>query len=305
MLYYQGLILIPVTTYNIIGQLVGNLTSHIDTLLSCGFYFFDKYQSSSETIREDPNVRRVSDHLGNFRRYKINSEFGYYLAGQIEGNGDFSSQNQLVICFHKEDVSLAFYIKKQIGYGRVSRIKDKNGVKYVISSKSGITKVISLINGKMRTKEKYTQQENLVASYYSIGEIILQPLDSTPQVSNPWQAGFIDADGSFQIKLIDRAGRNNLEVRQAQQIDQKTKDILQVIKKEFGGSIGYRLKQDTFYYSSVNFGVARRFINYFQTYNIQSYKYVNYIKWRKVYVMVSKKEHLTIEGLNRIKKYKG
>jgi len=35
----------------------------------------------------------VSDHLGSFNRYKSDDEFGYYLAGLIEGDGHFAINN--------------------------------------------------------------------------------------------------------------------------------------------------------------------------------------------------------------------
>jgi len=35
-----------------------------------------------------------------------------------------------------------------------------------------------------------------------------------------------------------------------------------------------------------------------------STKYINFIKWRKIYCMIQKKEHLTLEGIEKIKKIK-
>jgi hypothetical protein len=35
-----------------------------------------------------------------------------------------------------------------------------------------------------------------------------------------------------------------------------------------------------------------------------STKYINYLKWRKTYILVQNKYHLTEFGLNKIKKYK-
>jgi hypothetical protein len=100
-----------VTIYNIIGQLVGNVTNYINTLLACNLnqpFYIKKMvdsHSSSETIREDPKVKKItlikevqvkkiSDHIGVFHRYESDTGFGYYLAGLIEGDGHFSSQNQ-------------------------------------------------------------------------------------------------------------------------------------------------------------------------------------------------------------------
>jgi len=63
-------------------------------------------------------------------------------------------------------------------------------------------------------------------------------------------AGFSDADASFQIKIISREGRAKPEIRLNFQVDQKERLLLDLIKNYFGGNIGYREKQDTYYYGS-------------------------------------------------------
>ena len=80
--------------------------------------------------------------------------------------------------------------------------------------------------------------------------------------------------------------------------------ILEQIREVFGGSIGYRKSQDTFYYSSVSFGSAKKVINYFDHFNLLSSKHINFLKWRKVYRLIQKKKHLTENGINLILKIK-
>jgi len=55
------------------------------------------------------------------------------------------------------DVSLAYYIKKRLGYGQVKKVKDKFIYLLVISNKDGLIKVINLINGKLRNINKINQ----------------------------------------------------------------------------------------------------------------------------------------------------
>jgi LAGLIDADG endonuclease len=88
------------------------------------------------------------------------------------------------------------------------------------------------------------------------------------------------------------------------QVDQKTRLLLDLITSKFGGNIGYRNSQDTYYYSSTSFGSARKVIIYLDKYHLLSSKYINYIKWRKIYLLVQQKKHLTVEGQARIKKIK-
>jgi hypothetical protein len=71
-----------------------------------------------------------------------------------------------------------------------------------------------------------------------------------------------------------------------------------------GGNIGYRKTQDTYYYGSTSFGSAKKVINYFDNFHLLSSKHVNYLKWRKAYIIIQNKEHLTNLVLEQIKKLK-
>ena len=75
----------------------------------------------------------------------------------------------MVIVFSSPDIQLAYYIKKIIGFGHVKKVKNKNAYLYIISNKDGIIKVINLINGKLRTLNKFNQVINnmLAHSKYS------------------------------------------------------------------------------------------------------------------------------------------
>ena len=63
-----------------------------------------------------------------------------------------------------------------------------------------------------------------------------------------------------------------------------------LIKEIFGGNIGYRESQDTYYYGSTSFGSAKNVIRYFDNFHLQSRKYDNYLKWRKAIYNNAKKE---------------
>lgn len=85
------------------------------------------------------------------------TQLGHYLAGLIVGDGHFSSKQQLVIAFNSLDTFLAYYLKKEIGYGNIYKVKGKNAVILVIADIKGMEKVINLINGKLRTENKDNQ----------------------------------------------------------------------------------------------------------------------------------------------------
>jgi hypothetical protein len=264
-------------------------------------------ESTSETLRDKSIIKKISVHVPTHLKPNNDSNFGHYLAGLIDGDGHFSSAAQLVIVFNKLDAFLAYYIKSRIGYGNVYKVKNKKAVILVISKRIGIIKVLNLINGKIRHKNKLDQIKNNIFSkpYFENFEkdlITLFTLNTTNNLNNYWLAGFADADASFQIKLITR--NNKTEVRLNFQIDQKKNDLLILIKNLLGGNIGYRKNQDTYYYGSTSFGSAKKVINYFDNFHLLSSKYVNYLKWRKAYIIIQNKEHLTSLGITKITKIK-
>jgi LAGLIDADG endonuclease len=95
-----------------------------------------------------------------------------------------------------------------------------------------------------------------------------------------------------------------VEIRLNYQVDQKKKDILILIKNYLGGNIEYRKSQDSYYYGSTSFGSAKKVIDYFDHFHLLSSKYVNYLKWRKVYILIQNKEYLNKKGIQKIIKLK-
>src|SRR5271154_4454404 len=115
-------------------------------------------------------MKFISVHVPNHLKPLNENQFGYYLAGLIDGDGHFSTKQQLVIAFHYLDISLAYYIKEKLGYGSVTKIKDKNAFILVLAAKKGLEKVITLINGKLRTEVKMEQINKNILNHSSFLE---------------------------------------------------------------------------------------------------------------------------------------
>ncbi len=250
-------------------------------------------------------IKLISVHVPTHLKPANDNQFGHYLAGLIDGDGHFSKQQQLVIVFNSLDVSLAYYIKKQIGFGNMRKVKNKKAFLLIIGSKKGLEKVINLINGKIRTKNKLDQICNNILKHKHFVELknkIKFKLNLDKDLKNYWLAGFSDADASFKIKLLNHTNRT--EVRLNFQIDQKKIDALILIKNFLGGNIGYRKNQDTYYYGSTSFGSAKNVVDYFNSFHLLSSKYISYLKWRKAYIIIQNNDHLKNEGLKKIVKLK-
>jgi hypothetical protein len=99
---------------------------------------------------------KISDHLIKHNKPETDEEFGYYLAGLIEGDGYFGD-HRFEIVFNKGDTFLAYYIKKRIGYGSILNLKNQNSVRYVLRHSEGLKRVLGLVNGKFLTDKKINQ----------------------------------------------------------------------------------------------------------------------------------------------------
>lgn len=93
---------------------------------------------TSETLRNEiilktTHISPISDHVPKHRKPLNDEQFGHYLAGFIDSNGDFSystlllsNSPQLIIGFNSSDAYLAYYLRGKIGYGKVKKVKDNN-----------------------------------------------------------------------------------------------------------------------------------------------------------------------------------
>lgn len=267
---------------------------------------------TSETLRneivvESESVKYISNHVPKHSIPINDQQLGYYLAGLIDGDGHFSSAKQLVIVFSNPDAFLAYLLKKRIGFGNVKKINNKNAYLLIISNKKGLFRVLNLINGKLKTENKYNQIiKNILnnETYNKLKDNINFSFNPIGDFNNHWLAGFSDTDASFQIKIVRCINKINPEVRLNLQIDQKDKHILVLIKNYIGGNISYRRNQDTYYYGSTSFGSAKNVINYFDRFNLQSRKHISFLRWRKAYRIIQEKDHLTQKGIEKIIKLK-
>jgi hypothetical protein len=234
---------------------------------------------NNETITE--NIKIISIHNSKHLKPLNDNQFGHYLAGLIDGFGDFNNKQQLVILFNSSEISLAYYLKLRIGYGQIKKVKNKNTYLFIISNKDGLIKVINLINCKIRTLNKYNQVLNNILNHHlfiNFKEKIEFNFNSNNDFYNHWLAGFSDAIANFQIKIDNKPNKNNSEIRLNYQIDQQNNDILILIKELFGGNISYNKNKDIYYYNSTSFGSANKVVKYFDEYHLQSNKYINYFK---------------------------
>lgn len=103
------------------------------------------------------HTKTTDHHQIDKNRFDFNKNFATYLSGLIEGDGAIYvpkktiGAGSIVIAFHSKDLPLALIIQKNLSVGNIYKAKGKNAYTYVISDIQGLIKVVSLINGNMRT----------------------------------------------------------------------------------------------------------------------------------------------------------
>ena len=227
------------------------------------------------------------------------NDFGYFLAGLIEGESWFG-QNELHIIFAENDISLAYSIKSRIGYGHVYKIKDKRAVRYICKNKKGMSIILSLINGKLVSKPKYDQ---LIKHNYSENFNFTINLPSNQvTLDNFWLAGFTQAVGCFNISVAQsKTHKTGFSVRLEYYIKQNEAVPIKLLydRLKLGNISQY--SSGIWCYKSSGFKTAGLLINYFDKFNIFAGKYTNYLKFRKVYIKITQGKHLEDKDIFKIK----
>lgn len=261
---------------------------------------------TSETLRDGivvnkENIKKISIHVPKHLKLLNNEQLGYYLAGLIDGNSYINIKG-LTITFSLHDLFLAYYLKDRIGFGSVRKIKNNNTCILNINKIDGLLLIIKLINNKLRTKNKLNQIINniLMIKILENNDINFK-IDTSKNLDNHWLSGFLDINANFEIQIIDNVTKMNPEYKLSFIIDQNDNNLLILIKDYFGGNISYNKSQDIYYYNSTNFSSAKNIINYLDKYHLQSRKYISYLKWRKVYILLQDKQVLTNKQVLRIK----
>ena len=245
------------------------------------------------------NLPKISEHVPTHNSYLNDTDFGYFLAGLIEGDGWFGKK-ELQIAFSAGDVSLAYLIKKRIGYGNVYKFKDKKAFRYICKHQKGLFIILNLINGKLLSYPKHTQ---LINHNYSkdFNYTILPPRNNLT-LDNYWLAGFTQADGCFHVSIVKSKTHSTgysvrLEFSIKQNDDIPLKLLIDRIKL---GNIS-QYSSGIYCYKSTGYSTAYYLINYFDSFNLFSSKYVDYLKFRKIYIMITNGQHLETKGIIKIK----
>lgn len=273
--------------YNLTGQSAGN------------FNFSCKATGNAMNIyNKYINLPTISEHVPKHKSDLTDKEFGHFLAGLIEGNGWFSKK-ELHIIFSEDDISLVYLIKKRIGYGNVYKIKDTKSVKYICKNLKGLSTILTLINGKLISYYTYKQLINhKYNENYNIE--ILSPLRKL-NLDNYWLAGFTQANGCFYISVAkSKTDKTGYNVKLEYSLKQKDYLPLKLLYDYFKKGNISQYNTGIWCYKSSEFSTSWDLINYFDRFHLFGGKYVSFLKFRKVYIMITEGKHLDKKGIEKI-----
>ncbi len=280
------------------------------------------------TLHNNINTKNI---LLSYKDKKIS--LNSYLAGLFEGDGHIWIHNntegfdlhntkikkkhnpRFCITFSLKNKPLAQKLVNKIKYGHiVYKPKDKACV-LTISPVEGLKKIITLINGELRTPK--INQVYLLINWLNQNHnlnIKKLPVKSGDLSKDSWLSGFIDADGSFSIqhtKIENGARKRKISCRlriEQRMLDPITKNsyctVLTEIANFFGCSLLTRnhLSTNNKYYiiAATSKKSLLTIISYFDSFPLLSSKYLDYLNWSEVAKLIIKDLHLTDESINNI-----
>ena len=270
--------------------------------------------SSETTCDITYNFEEYSNLIPQHKK-KININFLEWFIGFTEGDGSFIvSKNKVYfdITQNLKDIQVLYYIKKELGFGKVLIRSEKHrnvGVFYV-SSKENFTRLMAIFNGNLSTnykKEQFRVWLDIYNKQYSM-KITFKDKLVKPSLSSGWISGFSDAEGCFYGRVkscltskLKRAPHLTF------QISQKEIYIIKTLRDIFLNQNGSDLKNikydkgwDGWAFHCSSFTKLKVIRNYFSRYKLKTRKSLAFKKWCKIHDMVLNKEHLTLEGLNKI-----
>jgi hypothetical protein len=271
---------------------------------------------------------RSTDYI-NISDYNL----GYYIAGLLEGYGNINIpalgntsldrilNPRIVFTADKHNLHLYAYIQHRLGDKGRFQLVNGNTIRYIIGDIEGIKSLINLIHNKLRTPKNITFNKliEFFNNKYSIS-IESSTLDTSNILNNYWLSGFTEADGSFQIKIVESKPKSETRKRSVSEnislrfrLDQRLEDkptsstmlsIMEEIAKSLCSNLNkYKTNKgdETLCITVTAIDKLKTVVDYFSKYPLLGTKYLDYIDWRKAYFLILSKDHLTEAGRLRIR----
>ena len=294
------------------------LTQSAETLISNSYYlFFRDYQTKFVCYK---NYSTKYSSLNNQPNY--NPKLASYLAGLIEGDGTIIvpkversingklNYASIQLVFDTRDLALALIIQKTLGHGSIAKKKGLNAYVLTINNNQGMTLIVNLINGYMRTPKIYALHRLIDWLNNKLNLTIEKKgLNINPIDQDSWLAGFIDADGHFLVRTTLTEKYPKIECkfelcqRQVDHNKQSNLEFLNLIAELLLTSVKEirtdRLKPE-YRVRTTSLKGNNILINYLTEYPLFSSKHLNYDDWNKILIFFAEKKQTKPESIKTI-----
>jgi hypothetical protein len=230
--------------------------------------------------------------------------------------GSYKGQPQFVIT--QKEGKILYEIQSVLGFGTVRYFSEGAGYyRYTVTDVKGILLLCLLFNGNLVLPYRVEQLgqwiidlnvklQNPRSLIYGLIPLITEITDTTkPSLKDAWLSGFTDAEGSFNVNITERPNTiSGFRVQLRFLLDQNNAyDTFTYIQDLFGsGKVTHRGETKNVYRLTINtFTGLSSVCAYFLNFPLKTKKGVSFTNWYQVYNMVINKEHLSKEGLEKIR----
>ncbi len=134
----------------------------------------------------------------------------------------------------------------------------------------------------------------------------LRSISAGMKLEAQWVVGFVDGEGCFQVGMHPHPEMQvQYQVLPEFSVVQHERDVqvLYALKAFFGCGVVRRDHEDRMAYRVRNFiHLRERIVPFFEKHPLKTKKYVDFLKFRDVLLLMERKEHLTPQGLEKIRK---
>lgn len=270
-------------------------------------------------------------------------DFNNWFIGFFEGDGSFIVDNKnnrpWGIVINQKDNKVLYYIKNNL---KVGTIREYRGVyRWSISRKKDLFYILEKLNGNLLLKKTNRCLKKVIESFnihYKLEKddpfyLTYKGMGSF-DYNNSWLAGFIDAEGCFNIRIVslykkkeeflnllpneDKDLRNRSSSLGHRYIGSSTEllrpmsfrvrlrlviklkeepEIFELLKVNYGGSVNQN--GSVYTYTLDSNSRIKNIIDYLDNHNLKSIKHIDFLKLKNTYYQLLNKDHLGVKNITR------
>ena len=190
-------------------------------------------------------------------------------------------------------------------FGDVVYDKGALAYRFIIRDQACLLKLVSLFNGNLHLDHRIEQLANWINVLQNKSIVInFNSNRNNFSLNDAWLSGFTDAEGCFNILIIQRkANKVGYRTKLRFIIDQNDKLVLNYISQLFKTGYVYNRKnpKNAYRYILETQSKLSIILTYFEHFPLKTIKKEAFFKWSNIYLMMLNKEHLNKEGFEKIR----